>query len=172
MIRYLRAGATIWLVPAVICAALLWVVASGQWIMLRVSERSMMPHYCDGDLVVARTWLNSSSSDAEQAIGKPIVVATSDGRLLIKRLIGASEDTIYYSRSTVVRTLPTAQSHVSENRIPPKWGKVLKVPNGHIFIAGDNLTESEDSRYYGTLPAKAIVATVKARIPIGSKGCQ
>ncbi|KAL4957697.1 peptidase S24/S26A/S26B/S26C [Aspergillus filifer] len=43
-------------------------------------------------------------------------------------------------------------------------GKMIRVPEGHVYVAGDNLPWSRDSRTYGPLPMGLINGKVIARI--------
>lgn len=40
----------------------------------------------------------------------------------------------------------------------------LTVPPGRVFVLGDNYGNSLDSRHFGTIPAEAIIKTVKFRV--------
>ena len=47
---------------------------------------------------------------------------------------------------------------------------MVKVPDGHIWVEGDNPWNSNDSRNYGAIPASLIVGRVVCRIwPIKGK---
>jgi hypothetical protein len=50
-------------------------------------------------------------------------------------------------------------------------GQVLHIPAGDYFVMGDNRNESCDSRYFGLVPRKDILAKAILRIwPLGSFG--
>jgi inner membrane protease subunit 1 len=54
----------------------------------------------------------------------------------------------------------------SDNPGADKWGqgKYIRVPKGHVWTAGDNLTNSTDSRDYGPVPVACIKGMVVARV--------
>ncbi|KAL4943589.1 hypothetical protein BDV06DRAFT_221046 [Aspergillus oleicola] len=43
-------------------------------------------------------------------------------------------------------------------------GKMIRVPEGHVYLAGDNLPWSRDSRTYGPLPMGLINGKIIARV--------
>jgi signal peptidase I len=47
------------------------------------------------------------------------------------------------------------------DRIPMPDGKMETVPNGHIFVAGDNRDRSEDSRTFGFVPLRDVIGKVR-----------
>lgn len=47
-------------------------------------------------------------------------------------------------------------------------GQFIKVPKGHVWLVGDNLSNSTDSRTYGPVPIGIVKAKVLARVSRGS----
>jgi hypothetical protein len=43
-------------------------------------------------------------------------------------------------------------------------GKYIKVPKGYIWVVGDNLSNSTDSRHYGPVPLAMVKGKVLARV--------
>lgn len=99
-------------------------------------------------------------------------IGTSD--YFIKRLIGVPGDTIEIHPPAVYRNgAPITGSKVFEweaRRIPPYAGYTeykestvlppggtVHVPSGDYFAMGDNSADSEDSRYWGFVPAAAVI---------------
>jgi len=72
------------------------------------------------------------------------------GRLICKRVIGLPGDIICVD--------PTGQyADPSEH---------IVVPKGHIWISGDNLTASRDSRFYGPVPVALVKGRIVARVGV------
>jgi signal peptidase I len=110
-----------------------------------VNGPSMEPTYKNGDRLLMTTayWLFG-----EIKKGDVVVVVRPSGELLIKRVVSlAGED------------------------VPRKYWSPLvymmggRVPEGHIFVVGDNLDRSEDSRQIGAIP----LSYVQGKI-VGGRG--
>ena len=85
-------------------------------------------------------------------------------RDFVKRVIGLPGETIELRRSTVVIDgEPIAEPYLDsmrpDGRIPPDirgtFGPQV-IPEGHLFMMGDNRGDSEDSRYWGPLPLEYV----------------
>ena len=42
--------------------------------------------------------------------------------------------------------------------------KYVQVPKGHVWLEGDNILSSNDSRYYGPVPEASLKGRVLARV--------
>jgi signal peptidase I len=91
---------------------------------------------------------------------------------LIKRVIGLPGERVVVKDGFVtVFNSAHPDGFSSDNTMP--YGKVIKttpgnvdlnVPEGEIFVMGDNRTNSLDSRYFGTIPASDLVGKLGLRI--------
>jgi signal peptidase I len=85
----------------------------------------------------------------------------------VKRLFGRKiEDTV-----------SSENSSKTEISILPKYGQIYgvirpyTVPSGYYFVLGDNIANSEDSRYFGAIPRQAILGkTAKIYWPLSRAG--
>ncbi len=97
-----------------------------------VSGPSMEPTYHNGDRLLMTTayWLFGPIQK-----GDVVVIVRPTGELLIKRVVALEGEQV-----------PRAY-----------WSPLVymmggRVPEGHIFVVGDNLERSEDSRQLGAIP--------------------
>ena len=63
---------------------------------------------------------------------------------ICKRIKGVAGDVVYY---------------LNKNKIPT----IVKVPDGHVWLLGDNPSNSNDSRYYGPVPLALLQGRVIAK---------
>ncbi|MFN4033432.1 MAG: signal peptidase I [Fimbriimonadales bacterium] len=110
-----------------------------------VNGRSMEPTYKSGDRLLMTTayWL---FGDIQR--GDVVVIIRPNGELLIKRVVAFAGE-----------------------QVPEKYWTPLvymmggRVPEAHIFVVGDNLARSEDSRQIGAIP----LSYVQGKI-VGGRG--
>ncbi len=76
----------------------------------------------------------------------------------IKRVIGLPGDTVEASDGDLLvnGTVQVEPYRRQPNRPLPDFGPIL-VPQGDLFVMGDNRFASQDSRYFGTIPIDTIV---------------
>lgn len=130
-------------------------------------------------LKVRRTWFNLTGSDYLPGRGEVVVfnlngAATPDGeRQLIKRVIGQPGDRVIVQNNSV--TIYNAEFPEGFN--PDEVGDYqqtvekttsgnvdITVPAGEIFVLGDNRSNSQDSRAFGTVASENIIGTLALRI--------
>ena len=107
-----------------------------------------------GDLVVIRRF-------GRTFVRGDVVVATSPtnpSTKLCKRIIGLPGDTVLINPHPY---LPLPTSALSTVTVPP----------GHVFLQGDNVANSSDSRHYGPVPTALVMGKVVAKVwPVGEWG--
>ena len=148
-----------------------------------VDGKSMEPTLFDGNLLMVNKmiydWQDVSHGDV-------IVFHANEKEDYVKRVIGLPGDTITYKNDTLYLN----GEKVDEPYLDPyrkNDGKPLtkdftleeitdgvkEVPDGRIFVMGDNRRESLDSRYFGFVPIETIVGKVDVRYwPIGDLALQ
>lgn len=117
----------------------------------------MEPGLSDGDLIFVLPAADISYGD---------IIVTSDnisyGRSIVKRVIALEGDSVFINFSTgevFVNDRLLAESYIAEPTAV--WGDVtfpLMVPEGTVFLLGDNRNHSVDSRYssVGCVPVSQI----------------
>ena len=80
-------------------------------------------------------------------------------------------DDPYQRGDVIVTRSPLDPNNFICKRIAAKQGEVIRgdlfrktVPKGHVWILGDNLDNSTDSRNFGSLPVGLIVGRVVCRV--------
>ena len=82
--------------------------------------------------------------------------AGDDRRILLKRVIGLPGDTVALVRGKVFVNGVAAEGYPD----PPGDGEDLAptaVPEGSIYVLGDNRAQSDDSRAFGPVPVESVI---------------
>ena len=125
---------------------------------VRIGGRSMLPTLAHGQILVTRP------ACGYFAKGDVVVFTTATGHLYVKRIAGMPGDLVALEAGRLSVNgrawddgVPTAGAHVE------RW----MVPEGHCFVVGDNLQESDDSRVWREpFVALARVCGVGLKLPL------
>lgn len=104
-----------------------------------------------------------------QAVG---IVPSNSGNDLVKRVIGVANDQIECCDSSgrvTVNGVAIADSYIKEGITSDQVTFSVLVPEGNVFVMGDNRGNSEDSRFHldknnGMVPVEEVVGRVAMRI--------
>ncbi len=129
----------------------------------KIPSESMSPTLMNGDRVV----VNKLSYDAHDLNrGDVVVFARPDGlpagpddpKDLIKRVIGLPGDTIFTRDGSVyINDRLLEEPYLPEGTMSYEIDEPIEVPEGHVFLMGDNRQHSSDSRVFGPVDVDTIV---------------
>ena len=136
---------------ALACAGLL-----GVRIMLHpvsVSGISMEPTYHDGDILETKT-------DGYPITYGSVVIIMHDGKRLIKRIAALGGDTVRITDGILYVNGVPEHACFPAIEDPGIASEEIQVPEGFVFLLGDNRNHSKDSRVIGPLPESSIRGVV------------
>ncbi len=169
-----------WSVVVVVALALAVVVRAEVAQMFYIPSGSMLPTLHVGDRIVVDklSYRFGSVHRGDVVVFHRPPLEQSDYSDLVKRVVGLPGDVVSLSDGHVEidgrplaepwlpnpppRTAPSALSQPFSLQHP------YRVPPGEYFVMGDNRSDSEDSRYFGAIPARLIVGKMAFRVwPFG-----
>lgn len=118
----------------------------------------MAPTFTSGQIV----WTNSINKN--YSIGD-VVLAEQNSELIIKRIAFVSGQKIAivdlgFRRYQPLPHMSNMEEHMRQLQKSGIKTEYLTVPENHVFLLGDNIAESEDSRNFGPIP----IDNIKAKI--------
>jgi signal peptidase I len=162
---------------AVILAALVVALAVKTFLFqaFAIPSGSMEPTLHSGDRVI----VNKLAGDVSDLGRSDVIVferpdhPSVDPGMghLIKRVVGLPGDRLSAPDGQVhVDGVPLEEPYLRPGTVTDGL-PALTVPEGHVFVLGDNRDESGDSRRFGALPAELVVGRAFIRVwPIGNFG--
>ncbi|MDZ4131700.1 MAG: signal peptidase I [Dethiobacteria bacterium] len=118
------------------------------------------------DLVIIDSRVNRPRTLWDKVIESPLValfVREERQYMWVKRVIGLPGDTLEYGDGRVYRNGTQLDEPYSIGKIDNSFAPVI-VPQGHIFVMGDNRNHSSDSREIGPVPIVNIQGRVLVRV--------
>ncbi|GGE72653.1 signal peptidase I [Priestia taiwanensis] len=132
-----------------------------------VSGESMEPTLQNGNFLA----VNKFQSVEEKLERFDVIVhEREDGDYNVKRVVGIPGDTIEYRDNVLyVNGEATEEPYLKEDEVTANFTLMEKtgenhVPEGHVFVVGDNRNYSTDSRVYGFVKMEQIVGEVDLRL--------
>jgi len=121
----------------------------------RIPTESMVPTLKVGDRVLANKFIYRFTEPERGDIVVFESVDEEDDQTLIKRVVGVAGDEIEV-QGGVLFVNGEEQEEPYLNEEDPFRGSYgpTEVPEGHVFVMGDNRGNSADSRVFGPLPLK------------------
>lgn len=175
------------IVETALLALIIFVLVRTFVLNFKVDGRSMMPTFENGEMLLVNRnayraldawdfidWIPGVDERNTTPIvdwGAPqrgdVVVFTppapGEDKPYIKRVIGLAGDEVFVHEGRVfVNGAPLEENYVGgrESNCPLSWeycNTPVEVPEGNVFVMGDNRTNSEDSRYFGPVPEENII---------------
>jgi signal peptidase I len=115
----------------------------------------MEPTLHDGDALVIDTL---TYRFADPAVGDIVVATAPDtGQSVVKRVVATSGDLIGIEDGVLMRNgRAVDEPYANQDQMSGYYWGPVTVPEGMVFLLGDNRLESVDSRSYGPVPVDAV----------------
>jgi signal peptidase I len=142
------------LLETVALAVVLFLVINAVSARVRVDGLSMLPTLQDGEFVL----VNRLAYRFGEPIPGDIIVFRSINQAdldLIKRIVGTPGDKIAIGDGKVVVNGTTlTEPYINA---APRYSGQWSVPDGYLFVLGDNRNDSSDSHAWGLLPIQNVI---------------
>lgn len=149
-----RKTTTAAVLAAVVLAARLWILEP-----MTVSSGSMEPAVPTGSTILL--YKPGPSLGGLHAGDLVVFTSPEDGHAALKRAIAFQGQSVAIEDSVLlVDGVPQLEPGVDGSRIDGTYFGPVTVPEGHVFVLGDNRSGSIDSRIYGSIPLENVQATV------------
>jgi signal peptidase I len=142
------------LLETIVLAFVLFLVINAVSARVRVDGLSMLPTLKDGEFVLVN---RLAYRIGEPARGDIVVFrSTTNFDLdLIKRIIGVPGDDVRVADGRViVNDLALSEPYINAE---PRYSGEWSVPQGYLFVLGDNRNDSSDSHAWGLLPVQNVI---------------
>ena len=152
---------------AIVFVVIAFIIFSLFFKVYKISGESMKPTFNDGNIVIV-----STDEDIVYSVGD-IVLAELEGEAhpIVKRIVATENQTVeinYQTQALIVDGVVIQEDYISEMSFAPlnEISYPYTVPEGHVFILGDNRIDSRDSRniHIRAIPLENIIGKVSARV--------
>jgi signal peptidase I len=121
---------------------------------VRVDGFSMRPTLQDGEYILVNK-LAYKTGEPHRGDIVVFIFPVDPQEDLIKRVIGLPGESISIHHGTVaVNGIPLAEPYIAS---PPAYDGDWVVPDGQLYVLGDNRNDSRDSHQWGLLPIENVI---------------
>ena len=142
------------LLETVVLAFVLFLIINSVSARVRVDGLSMLPTLQNGEFVL----VNRLAYRLGQPTRGDIVVFRSTTQLdldLIKRVIGIPGDEVRVADGhVIINGITLNEPYINAQ---PRYSGDWSVPDGYLFVLGDNRNDSSDSHAWGLLPKQNVI---------------
>lgn len=142
------------ILQTLLLAVLLYFAIDAVFARVRVVNISMQPTFVEGDVLL----VNKLAYKLGKLHTGDVVIFHNPNDLeedYIKRLIGKPGDVVRVEGGVVyVNDIPLTEDYIAD---PPYYTGEWTVPDGFIFVLGDNRNQSSDSHSWGYVPLEDLV---------------
>ncbi len=135
-------------------AVILFLVINTLSARVRVDGFSMLPTLQDGEFVLVNklAYRVGSPARGDIIVFRATTVANLD---LVKRVIGLPGDKVEVrSGKVILNGQVLSEAYINA---APNYSGAWEVPDGYLFVLGDNRNDSSDSHQWGYLPQQNII---------------
>ncbi len=138
--------------------------------LMRATAGSMVPTVRSGDYLLIKTFAYASSSPQRGDI-IAFRFPPNPKQTYLKRVVGIGGDSITIKNHQVILNGDPLTEDFTEHtyRRAPRPEQRWQVPQGYLFVLGDNRDNSADSRLWGFVSESAVVGKVQSVIYSESK---
>ena len=122
---------------------------------------SMSPSYIDGEIVCTEKYTAEKKLQIDDVI---VLKSTISNKHLIKRVAGLPGDRLQVLDGRLFRNGTLVMDGFPRMNTGGILEEMVCVPEGHVFVLGDNRNYSQDSREIGMIPLENVFAIVTGKI--------
>ena len=142
------------ILETIVLAAVLYLGINALSARVRVDGFSMVPTLQNGEYILVNRLAYKTGQPAR---GDIIVFSlpADNGQDLIKRVIGLPGETVHVSDGSVtINGVKLKETYIAQD---PLYFGDWTVPEGYLFVLGDNRNDSRDSHQWGLLPLENVI---------------